>query len=138
MLQLVVIVILMASCSVNTSDEKLQIGAKYKITKPLYIEGTYNSLNDRRLSPETARAYITSVKHARRSEVIFQVMLPVGLILTIVSPPERVLHIPYIVDTYIVELTPDLSQGLDVVFSLDPVFVGDMDGLNSQIFERAQ
>lgn len=124
------------SCSANSSDEGLTLGAKYELMRPVYLDGVYNSLNDRELSPEKATAYLASVKYAKRSEVAFQVEVPAGTVMTVASSAKRIIHLPYIVAQYHVRLTPDLSRGLDVLLSLDRGLEGDLDGLNSQIFKR--
>jgi len=126
------------SCSINSSSEELKLGAKYEITRPVYLEGVYNSLNNRKLSRETARAYINAVKYAKRSEVAFQVKVPAGTVMTIGSSVKKVWHIPYLVDQYGVKLTPDLSHGLDVILSLDRGLEGDLDGLNPHVFRRVE
>jgi len=133
---LVSAILLVTSCSLNSSNEELKLGAKYEIIRSVYLEGVYDSLNNRKLSRETARAYINAVKYANRSEVAFQVKIPAGTIMTIVSSVKKVWHIPYIVDQYSVKITPDLSRGLDVVLSVDRGLEGDLDGLNPQVFRR--
>jgi hypothetical protein len=136
MASLVGIMLAATSCSANSSGEDLTLGAKYEIIRPVYLEGVYNSLDDRKISPEKATAYLTGVKYAKRSEVAFQVEVPAGTVMTVVSSASRVIHLPYIVDQYHVRLTPDVSRGLDVLLSLDRGLEGDLDGLNSQIFRR--
>lgn len=133
---LVSIMLVVTSCSANSSGEMLTLGAKYEIVRPVYLVGAYNSLNDRELSPERATAYIYAVKMAERSFTAFQVEVPAGTVMTVVSSATRKIHLPYIVDQYQVQLTPDLSRGLDVSLSLDRGLEGDLDGLNSQIFRR--
>lgn len=68
----------------------------------------------------------------------FQVKLPEGTIMTIISPAKKVWHIPELVDQYVVRLEPDLSRGLDVVLELDRGIEGDMDGLNPKLFARVE
>jgi len=136
MASLVGIMLAATSCSANSSGEELTLGAKYRIVRPVYLVGAYNSLNDRELSPEKATAYIYAIKTAKRSYMAFQVEVPAGTVMTVVSSASRVIHLPYIVDQYHVRLTPDLSRGLDVLLSLDRGLEGDLDGLNSQIFRR--
>ena len=133
---LVSIMLAVTGCSANSSGEGLTLWAEYEIVRPVYLEGVYNSLDDRELSPEKSTAYLTNVKYAKRSEVAFQVEVPAGTVMTVVSSAERVLHLPYFVDQYRVRLTPDPSRGLDVLLSLDRGFEGGLDGLNSQIFKR--
>jgi len=129
-------ILIMTSCSVNSSGKELKLGAQYETIQPVYLKGVYNSLNDRTLSRETAHAYIKTVQQYNKAEVAFQVELPVGTIMTIASSAKSVLHIPFFVDQYVVTLTPDLSQGLDVILSLDRGLDGDLDGLNPEIFKK--
>jgi len=123
------IILFVTSCSANSSGEELKIGAQYEVISPIFLQGVYNSLNNRKLSPETARAYINTTRQYKRTEVAFQVEVPVGTIMTVVRSLESAWHIPYLVNQYIVKLTPDPSRGLDVVLSLDRGLAGDLDGL---------
>ena len=127
-------VLLVTSCYANSSSEKLKIGAQYEIIKPIFLKGVYNSLNNRKMSPETARAYIKTTQQYKKAEVAFQVEVPVGTTVTITRQLESTWHIPYLVKQYVVKLKPDLSRGLDVVLSLDRGLAGNLDGLNPEIF----
>ena len=133
-----VLMLWVPSCSVNSESEELKLGAQYETIQPIFLKGVYNSLNNRILSQETARAYIKTVRQYKKVKVAFQVEVPVGTIMTVASPAKSVLHIPYLVDQYVVTLTPDLSRGLDVVLSLDRGLVGNLDGLNPDIFKRIE
>lgn len=113
-----------------------QVTQRYKIIKSIYLMGTYDSRNDKKLSRETAHAYLSTAELAIKSYTAFQCQVPVGTIMTIVGPvPSRWFHI-FFSDRYIVKLDPDVSQGLDVELQLDYGMEGDLDGLNSEIFNR--
>lgn len=126
------------SCGLNDSVEELKPGAQYEIIGSVYLMAVYNSLNDRRLSVTSARAYLHSRQLAEKSFVAFQVEVPIGTIMTIMTPAKKVWHIPELVDQYVVRLEPDPSRGLDVVLELDRGIEGDMDGLNPKLFARVE
>ncbi len=126
------------SCGLSNSAEDLKPGTQYEIIGSVYLMAVYNSLNDRRLTVSTARAYMHSRQLAEKSFMAFQVKLPEGTIMTIISPAKKVWHIPELVDQYVVRLEPDLSRGLDVVLELDRGIEGDMDGLNPKLFARVE
>lgn len=125
-----------AFCSVSDATD-LQPGQKYKIIKSIYITGVYNSLEDRRISKETARAHLGPVKvYFKKSWYGFQREVPVGTVMTIISEiPKRWYHF-FSAKSYLVRLNPDLSQELDVEIELARGFEGNLDGLNSEIFSR--
>lgn len=116
--------------------EELQLGNRYKIVKPVYLMATYDSLNNRQLSRETARAYLHSMQYYKKSEVAFQCEVPVGTIMTIIGPAPKVWHLPFFANRYFVRLDPDLSRGLDVVLELNRGIEGSLDGLNQELFSR--
>ncbi|MFT6916964.1 MAG: hypothetical protein ACJAWL_003308 [Motiliproteus sp.] len=97
---------------------------------------TYNSLNNRRLSKETARAYLHSKKYYKKAEVAFQHEVPVGTTMTIIGSTSKVWHLPFLAERYLVLLEPDLSVGLDVVLELNRGIEGSLDGLNSKLFNK--
>lgn len=118
------------------ATEGPQPGTQYTIVRPLYLMAAFDSLNDRRLSKETARAYLHSTRYYERSFVAFQVEVPVGTIMTILSPAPKLRHLPFAANRYFVKLEPDPSRGLDVVLELNRGIEGSVDGLNPKIFER--
>jgi hypothetical protein len=120
------------------ASEELQPGMRYKIIRPIYLVGAYKSLNNRKLSRETARAYLEVERYAVKSEVAFQVEVSPGTNVIIVSSAKKVWHFPHMVDQYIVRLDPDLSRGLDVVLDLDRGLEGDLNGLNPELFTRIE
>ncbi len=118
------------------ASEEPQPGDRYKIIRPVYLMAAYNSLNDRRLSRETARAYIHSTRFYDKAEVAFQFEVPVGTIMTILGPAPKVWHLPFLANRYFVRLDPDLSRGLDVELALNRGIEGNLDGLNPELFSR--
>lgn len=96
----------------------------------------YDSLNNKRLSKETARAYLHSMRYYNKSYVAFQNEVPPGTIMTIVGPAPKVWHLPFFADRYFVQLIPDPSRGLEVVLELNRGIEGSLDGLNPEIFSR--
>ena len=120
------------------ANEKLQPGRQYKIVSPVYLVAVYDSLNNRQLSRHTARVYLEAVQLAKRSYQAFQCEVPAGTIMTIVGPAPKVWHLPFFPDRYFVELKPDLSRGLDVILELSRGIEGNLDGLNSELFNRQE
>jgi hypothetical protein len=118
--------------------EELRPGMRYRIVQPIYLVAVYNSLNNRKLGRETARAYLESEKYAIKSEIAFQIKISPGTNMIIVSSAKRVWHLPNLVDQYIVHLDPDPSHGLDVVLDLDRGLEGNLDGLNPALFARLE
>ena len=118
------------------ASEEPQPGERYKIVRPLYLMAAYNSLNDRQVSRETARAYLHSLRYYNKSWVAFQCEVPGGTIMTIIGPAPKVWHLPFFANRYFVRLDPDLSRGLDVILELNRGIEGSLDGLNSELFSR--
>lgn len=98
--------------------------------------GVFDSLNDRRISKDTARAYLHDERYANKSIVAFQDEVPAGTIMTIIGPAPKVWHLFFFPDRYFVKLKPDLSRGLDIIIELNRGMEGNLDGLNSKIFVR--
>ncbi|MBI9019937.1 MAG: hypothetical protein JEZ10_01610 [Verrucomicrobia bacterium] len=122
----------------SSCPEELQYGNRYKIIQPVYLEAAYYNLNDRRVSRETARAYLESERIPQRSWMAFQCEVPKGTIMTIVGSAPKVWHLPFLASRYFVRLDPDLSQGLDVILELNRGIDGVLDGLNPELFERQE
>ena len=78
---------------VNASDSP-QPGSQYKIVGPVYLQGAYTYLNDRRVSRETAPAYVVSGRIAKRVWKAFECQIPMGTTMTILGQPTKVLHLP--------------------------------------------
>ncbi|WP_173053426.1 hypothetical protein [Candidatus Nitrotoga sp. AM1P] len=122
-------------CGPSYADE-LQPGSRYKIVRSLYLMAVFDSLNNKQVSRETARAYLHSMQYYKKSWVAFQNEVPVGTIMTIIGPAPRVWHLPFFANRYFVRLDPDVSRGLDVVLELNRGIEGGLDGLNSELFSR--
>lgn len=135
---LVLFIVLGIFCRLSYANEKLQPRWKYKIVSPVYLVAVYNSLNNRQLSRDTARAYLEAVQLAKRSYHAFQCKVPAGTIMTILGPAPKVWHLPFFADRYFVQLEPDLSQGLDVIIELNRGIEGSLDGLNPELFSRQE
>lgn len=116
--------------------EGLKAGQKYKIIKPIFLTGVYDSLNNRTLSKDTARAYLDSKEYAKKASVAFQSQVPPGTVITIVGRAPKPWYLFFYADMYYIHLEPDLSQGLDVKLQLDRGLEGNLDGLNPEIFSR--
>jgi len=123
-------------CRLCYAGEALLPGSQYKIIQPIYIMATYNSLNKRLLSKETATAYLHSREYYNKSEVAFQHEVPAGTIMNIIRSTSKVWYLPFLTERYIVSLDPDLSGGLDVILELNRGIEGDLDGLNSELFSQ--
>jgi hypothetical protein len=123
-------------CRAIYASEELQPGSRYKIVRPVYLAATYDSLNNRKLSRETARAYLEPMRYYKKAEVAFQVEVPAGTIMTIVGPAPKVWHLPFFASRYFVQLDPDLSRGLDIILELNRGIEGSLDGLNPELFGR--
>ena len=102
--------------------------------RPLYLMAVYDDLNNRKLSRETARAYLHPMQYYEKSYVAFQSEVPIGTTMTVIGPVPKVWHLPFFASRYAVRLDPDLSRGLDVILELNRGIEGDMDGLNSELF----
>lgn len=125
-------------CCFSYANEKLQPGRHYKIVSSVYLVAVYDSLNNRQISRDTARAYLEAVQLAKRSYQAFQCEVPAGTVMTIIGSAPKVWHIPFFADRYFVQLKPDLSRGLDVVLELSRGIEGDLDGLNPKLFSRIE
>ncbi len=118
------------------ASEKPQSGSRYIIVRPLYLMAVYDSLNNRQVSKETARAYLHSKQYYNKSDVAFQCEVPAGTVMTIISPIPKVWRLPFFANRYLIKLDPDLSRGLDVVLELNRGIDGSLDGLNPKLFSR--
>lgn len=123
-------------CGISYASEQPQPGNRYKIIRPVYLMAVYDSLNNRQVSRETARAYLHSMRYYEKASVAFQCEVPVGTIMSIISPAPKVWYLPFLANRYFVRLDPDLSRGLDVVVELDRGIEGSLDGLNPELFSR--
>ncbi len=116
-------------CDLSYASEQPQLGNRYKIIRPVYLMAVYDSLNNRQVSKETARAYLH-----KKSSVAFQCEVPVGTIMTIIGQVPKVWYLLFSANQYFVRLDPDLSRGLDVILQLDRGVEGSLDGLNPELF----
>jgi hypothetical protein len=123
-------------CGPGYASEKPRPGNQYKIVQPVFLIAAYNSLNDRQVGKETARAYLSSKPNAKRAWMAFQCEVPVGTIMTIIGPGPKVWYLPFSAYRYFVRLDPDLSRGLDVELELNRGIEGSLDGLNPELFSR--
>lgn len=123
-------------CGLSYSSDQPQPGSRYKIIRPLYLMAVYDSLNNRQVSRETARAYLHSMRYYEKASVAFQCEVPAGTVMTIIGPAPKVWHLPFLADRYFVRLDPDLSRGLDVILELNRGIEGSLDGLNPELFSR--
>jgi len=111
-----------------------EIGNKYKNVQPLYLMAVYDSLNNRQIGRDTARAYLNAAEYYKSSWVAFQVKVPAGTIVTIIEMIPKAWYLPFSANRYFVRLEPDLSRGLDVELELNRGIEGHLDGLNSKLF----
>lgn len=118
------------------ASEAIHPGVRYKIIKPLYVMGVYNSLNNRKLGQATARAYLHPTRYYEKSEVAFQDEVPAGTVITFIGSAPKVWYLPFLANRYFVQLDPDLSRGINVVLELNSGMEGDLDGLNPEVFAR--
>lgn len=119
----------------NAANDGPQTGSRYEVIRPLYLMAVYDDLNNRKLSRETARAYLHSMQYYEKSYVAFQSEIPVGTTITVIGPVPKVWNFPFLANRYAVRLDPDLSRGLDVILELNRGIEGDTDGLNSELFK---
>lgn len=115
---------------------ELKAGQKYKVIKPIYLMGVYDSLNHRTISSSTARAYLNAEKYYKKSFVVFQTEVPLGTVMTIIGPAPKPWYSFFQGDKYFIKLEPDLSQGLEIEIQLDRGIEGKLDGLNPELFSR--
>jgi hypothetical protein len=124
--------------SLGFASELPQQGNRYEVIRPLYLMATYNSLNNRQISRDTAGASLHAVRYYDTAWVAFQIEVPAGTIMTIISPPSKVWNLPFRVTRYFVRLEPDQSRGLDIELTLDRGIQGSLNGLNPEIFRALQ
>ena len=129
-------IFIIAFSNLGCADSNLHTGSQYQVIKPVYLMATFNNLNNRVLSKETARAYLHSTKYYKKAEVAFQLEVPTGAVITIISSAPKVWGIPFFADRYFVQLSPDLSRGLDVVLELNRGIEGTLNGLNPKLFSQ--
>jgi hypothetical protein len=130
-----VVVTALASGSSHANEEP-RLGSQYKIIRPMYLMVTYNNLNNKQISSETAGAYLHAQRYADTRYVAFQSEVAAGTVMTILSPPSKVWHLPLRVTRYLVRLEPDPSRGLDIELTLDRGIEGSLEGLNPHLFAR--
>ena len=123
-------------CNLNYASEKLSPGSQYKIIQTVYLMAVYDSLNNKKISRETARSYLHARQYYDKSSVAFQYEVPTGTTMTIIGPAPRVWRLPFFANRYYIKLDPDLSQGLDVILELNRGIEGSLDGLNPELFSR--
>lgn len=114
------------------ASEEPQAGNCYKIIGSVYLIGVYRDLNDRQLS-------WISLSPVRVSgpEVAFLRTVPTGTIMTIIGPAPKRIPLPFFANRYFVRLEPaDLPNELDVIVELNRGIEGNLEGLNSELFER--
>jgi hypothetical protein len=118
------------------AHDDLQTGSRYVIVQPMYLMAVYDSLDQKEISKETARAYLHAVQYYDKSDVAFQREVPAGTIVTVLRPAPKVWALPFLANRYFVTLEPDVSRGLDIVIELDRGIKGEMNGLNPELFGR--
>jgi hypothetical protein len=127
-----------ASCNFKEEKDKLTSGSRYKIIRPVYVMASYYNLDNRKISHETAQAYLKTERLARTVYVAFICEIPTGTVVTIIGPAPKVWHLPFLPDRYFVRLDPDYSRGLDTVLELAHGMEGTHDGLNPELFTRLE
>lgn len=123
------------SCSSTYTSEGPQLGSRYKIIGPVYFSGIYLNLNNRQLNKQLAFGDLSAVKFSG-PEVAFQEKVPVGTVMTIISPAKKGWRLFYFVDEYVIKLEPDISRELEVELALNRGIEGNLDGLNPELFSR--
>jgi hypothetical protein len=118
--------------------EEPQPGNRYKIIRPIYLVAWYNSLGDKQITREAARAYLNAERYADRVWHAFRSEVPAGTVMTIIGPASKVWSLPFFANRYFARLDPDLSRGLDVVLELNRGIEGSLDGLNPELFSRLE
>lgn len=124
-------------CGISYASEQPQPGNRYKIIGPVYLSGIYLNLDNRKLNKQAAFGSLTAVQFSG-PEVGFQCKVPVGTIMTIISPAPKRLPLFFYANRYFIKLDPDLSRGLDVVLELNRGIEGTLEGLNPEIFSRME
>ena len=118
------------------ASERLKPDNRYEVVQPVYLMAVYDSLNNKKISGETARAYLHTQRYYKKASVAFQCEVPAGTVMIIIGPAPKVWYLPFFADRYFIHLEPDLSRGLDVILELDRGVEGDLDGLNPEFFSR--
>ncbi len=123
-------------CNQCYAGNSILPGNKYITIQPVYLMAVYDSLNNRVVSKETARAYLHSQEYYNKAEVAFQHKVKTGTTITIISHAPKIWYLPWSTERYFISLDPDISDGLDVELALNRGIEGSLDGLNSQLFKR--
>jgi hypothetical protein len=127
-----------ASWHLCYAEDKLNPGNQYRIVGPVYLGGIYRNLNDRQLTKEKAFVDISAVRYSG-PEVAFQCKVPPGTTMTILGAAPKVWHLPFLPNRYFVRLAPTiLTLDLDIILELRGTLEGDLDGLNQNLFARAE
>lgn len=114
------------------------VAHQYRVIKPIYLMGVYNSLNDRRIAPDAASAYLNIRRYYDTVWVAFQDEVPIGTIISVTAIAPRKLWSVFSDPRYLVRLEPDISRGLEVILRLDAGLEGSLDGLNPSLFQLVQ
>jgi hypothetical protein len=138
MLNALKLTILVFILSNPTYASDLMVWKKYQLIKPIYIMGQYKDSTNKKISKETARAYLSSVELATRYFTAFQTEVPAGTVVTIVRLMPKPWYLYFNSDYYLVTLNPDISRGIEVELPLNDSFKGSLDGLNPEIFSQCK
>ena len=132
-----IIIVVMALCNTTYAGD-LMLGKKYVLIKPIYIMGQYNDIGNKILNKQSARAFLSSVKLAKRNFTAFQEVVPIGTTIVILKLTPKPWYLYFNSDYYLVALDPDLSRGVEVELPIDDAFKGSLDGLSPEIFKRVE
>lgn len=130
--------ILMGSGLSMAGDAKLQLGASYKIVRPVYLMAVYKSMDEKRSGKGAAVAYLQPERYAETRWTAFQCEIPAGTTMKIIGPAPPAKDFLRSYDAYYVQLAPDSSRKLDVIVQLFKGFADARGGLSAEFFERMQ
>ncbi len=128
----------LVSCQSKEQNNTPKSGNRYKIIRPVYLRASYYDLDNRKISHETARAYLETERLAKTVYVAFICEVPTETVMTIIGPAPKVWHLPFLPERYFVRMDPDYSRGLELVLELARGFEGNLDGLNPDFFLKLE
>jgi hypothetical protein len=132
----VFVAIMIGSTSAVADAIRPQLGATYKIVRPIYLMAVYESMDEKLAGRGAVRAYLQPERYAKTRWVAFQCKVPAGTVMTIIRPAPSAKDLWNRYDAYYVQLDPDPSRQLDVIVQLFRGFGDASGGLSAEFFER--
>ncbi len=125
-----------SSCA-SHPNRVLNSGEQFKVVGPVYLSAIYLNLNKPKLTKKLATGGLTAVRFSG-PEVAFQHRVPVGTMMTILSPAPKAFRLdnPFFPDRYFIRLDRvNFPRELDITIELNGGIAGGDAGLNRELFE---